>query len=53
MDWKLYKLSHKVENIFARLKHFRSVATRYDKLAENYSSMVALAALTYGCKELL
>lgn len=43
MDWKLYKLRHKVENIFARLKHFRAVATRYDKLAENYASMVALA----------
>lgn len=43
MDWKLYKLRHKVENIFARLKHFRAVATRYDKLAANYASMVALA----------
>lgn len=43
IDWKLYKLRHKVENIFARLKHFRAVATRYDKLAANYASMVALA----------
>ncbi len=43
IDWGLYKLRHKVENIFARLKHFRAIATRYDKLAKNYNSMVALA----------
>jgi transposase len=43
MDWGLYKLRHLVENLFARLKHFRSIATRYDKLKRNYSSMVALA----------
>ena len=27
------KLRHLVENAFARLKHYRAVATRYDKLA--------------------
>lgn len=43
MDWGLYKYRHLVENIFARLKHFRAIATRYDKLKRNYSSMVALA----------
>jgi len=43
MDWGLYKLRHLVENIFARLKHFRAIATRYDKLGRNYESMVALA----------
>jgi transposase len=43
MDWCLYKYRHLVENIFARLKHFRAIATRYDKLKRNYSSMVALA----------
>ena len=32
MDWCLYKYRHLVENIFARLKHFRAIATRYDKL---------------------
>jgi transposase len=42
MDLKLYKLRHKVENILARLKHFRAVATIYDKLAANYASMLAL-----------
>ena len=43
MDWCLYKYRHLVENAFARLKHFRSIATRYDKLKRNYQSMVALA----------
>ncbi len=43
MDWCLYKYRHLVENIFARLKHYRAIATRYDKLERNYFSMVALA----------
>jgi transposase len=43
IDWYLYKLRHLVENAFARLKHFRSVATRFDKLKRNYEATVALA----------
>ncbi len=43
LNWNLYKLRHMVENTFARLKHFRSIATRFDKLAINYKSMLALA----------
>ena len=43
MDWELYKLRHLVENVFARLKHFRSIATRYDKLKSNFEGTVALA----------
>lgn len=43
IDWCLYKYRHLVENVFARLKHYRSVATRYDKLARNYASTLALA----------
>jgi len=39
----LYKLGHLVENAVARLKHYRAVATRYDKLARNYESIVSLA----------
>ena len=30
MDWYLYKIRHLVENTFARLKHQRAIATRYD-----------------------
>jgi transposase len=43
IDWCLYKYRHLVENIFARLKHFRAIATRYDKLKRNYEGSVALA----------
>jgi transposase len=41
-DWSLYKYRHLVENAFARLKHYRAIATRYEKLAKNYVSMLAL-----------
>lgn len=43
IDWGLYKYRHLVENIFARLKQFRAIATRYDKLKRNYASMLAIA----------
>ncbi len=43
MDWGLYKYRHLVENVFARLKHFRAIATRYDKLKRNYASMLSVA----------
>jgi transposase len=43
MDWGLYKYRHLIENVFARIKHFRAIATRYDKLKRNYASMVAIA----------
>lgn len=43
IDWGLYRCRHLVENVFARLKHFRAIATRYDKLKRNFKSMLALA----------
>ncbi len=43
IDWCLYKYRYLVENVFARLKHFRAIATRYDKLKRNFESMLALA----------
>ncbi|MGZ5044925.1 MAG: IS5 family transposase [Methylobacter sp.] len=43
MDWWIYKYRHLVENVFARLKHFRAIATRYDKLKRNFESVIALA----------
>ena len=47
-DSHLYRLRHLVENLFAKLKHFRSVATRFEKLARNFKSTVFLAcSLTY------
>ena len=43
MDWCLYKYRHLVENAFLKIKKYRAIATRYDKLARNYQSMVSLA----------
>ncbi|HAT9786882.1 TPA: IS5 family transposase, partial [Legionella pneumophila subsp. pneumophila] len=43
VDRGLYKYRHLVENIFARLKQFRAIATRYDKLKRNYASTLAMA----------
>lgn len=42
-DKHLYKQRHLVENLFARLKHFRSIATRFEKLARNFKAIVYLA----------
>lgn len=42
-DKHLYKIRHLVENLFARLKHFRSIATRFEKLARNFKAMVFIA----------
>ncbi len=44
-DRARYRDRHLIENAFCRLKDFRRVATRYDKLAANFLSAVALAAL--------
>ena len=45
MDWYLYKIRHLVENAFVRLKHYRAIATRYDKLKRNYLSTVLLGCI--------
>jgi len=42
-DKQRYRDRHLIENAFCRLKDFRRVATRYDKLATNFLSGVALA----------
>ena len=42
-DKHRYRGRHLIENAFSRLKDFRRVATRYDKLAANFLSGVALA----------
>jgi len=39
-----YKGRNAVERIFRRLKDFRRIATRYDKLATNFLGAIYLAA---------
>jgi transposase len=34
-----------VERFFNRLKHFRRVATRYDKRARNYCAFIAIVSV--------
>jgi transposase len=41
----VYRRRHRVENFFARIKRYRRVATRYDKLAETFFGFVCLAIL--------
>lgn len=44
-DKVLYKERNLVERFFNKLKQFRRVATRYDKLLANYEGFVQLAAI--------
>jgi transposase len=44
LDEHLYASRNLVERFFCRIKQFRRVATRYDKLSERFSSFVAISA---------
>ena len=41
----LYRYRNLVERFFNKLKHFRAIATRYEKYATNYLALVKLAAI--------
>ena len=45
MDWDLYKVRQLVENAFAKLKNYRAVATRFDKLKQSHENTVAPACV--------
>ena len=44
-DPHLYKQRNQVERFFNKLKHFRAVATRYDKRDDNFLASVQLASI--------
>jgi transposase len=44
-DKILYKKRHKVENMFAKLKDWRRIATRYDRCAQIFKSAITIAAI--------
>ena len=46
INFALYCERNLVERFFNLLKHFRAIATRYDKLARNFLAGVQLAAVT-------
>lgn len=43
-DKHLYKARHLIENFFARLKQYRAIATRYDKIANTFLGAIYLAS---------
>ena len=44
-DRKCYQARNLVERMFNRLKDYRRIATRYDKLARNFASAIALVSI--------
>lgn len=46
----LYRYRNLVERFFNKLKHFRGVATRYDKRADNFLVGVKLASFRIRCR---
>lgn len=45
LDKDIYKERHLVECCINKLKHFRRIATRYEKTARNFLAMITLAAI--------
>ena len=43
-DARLYRHRHHIENLFAKLKDWRRVATRYDRCADIFMAAVTIAA---------
>ena len=41
----LYRSRNLVERFFNKIKHFRRIAARYEKLAANYMAMVKLTSI--------
>ena len=44
---RIYRKRHKIENFFCRIKDWRRLATRYDKLARNFLAATCLVAALY------
>ena len=44
LDRRRYRERNVIERFFCRIKHFRRIATRYEKLATRFASIIALTA---------
>jgi transposase len=51
-DANAYGLRYLIECFINKIKHYRRVATRYEKTARNFLSMVSLAAAMIWLREL-
>ena len=51
-DKAAYRQRNQVERFFARIKQFRRMATRYEKLARHYLAIVTLAATVIWLREI-
>jgi transposase len=47
---RFYRRRHKTENYFCRIKDWRRIAARYDKLARNFLAAAALVGALYWIK---
>jgi transposase len=45
IDRKAYRRRNIIERMFGRLKNWKRIATRYDRLAVNFMAAIALVAL--------
>ncbi len=45
LDRRAYRRRNLIERLFGRLKNWRRIATRYDRLARNYMAALALVAV--------
>lgn len=43
-DKHIYKMRHLIENFFCKIKQFRAIATRYDKLDSTFLGAIFLTA---------
>jgi transposase len=50
-DRTVYRGRHRVENLIARCKQYRSLATRYDKRAESYRALWVIAMIILWIKQ--
>jgi transposase len=46
LDRAAYRRRNLIERLFGRLKNWRRIATRYDRLARNYIAALAIVAVT-------
>lgn len=44
---RIYRRRHKIENYFCRIKDWRRIATRFDKLARNFLATATLIGVLY------